>query len=238
VQQGGGCPTPSSFQRTSSPPPPAHGAATPGGAQATLHDCSRPIPFHLHTDTWSSCHSPPLAPQDLSPGQRLVELPPSCQLTYSAGSTPPALLAVIEQVPQELWGGRLGLQVGQAVVAAAAAAVVAAVAVVVAAAATVAAAIVNVMCLDHQQQHSSACLAAQMDAKHATIPGSPAAGSPAPFYNNFCCVVCGVPTRCWRSGCQGRSRPLRPTSPTCRAVSPASRCSSLRPPLQPWSTRL
>lgn len=60
------------------------------------------------TDTWASC---PSLPQDLSPGQRLVELPPGCQLTYSAGSTPPALLHIIEQVPQELWGGRLGLQV-------------------------------------------------------------------------------------------------------------------------------
>lgn len=43
------------------------------------------------------------------PGTKLVELPPSCQLTYD-GSSDPRLLKLIDQVPTELWGARLALQ--------------------------------------------------------------------------------------------------------------------------------
>ena len=48
--------------------------------------------------------------QDLKEGQRLVHLPQQCQLTYDA-QTKPEMLALIEQVPPELWGARLALQV-------------------------------------------------------------------------------------------------------------------------------
>lgn len=43
-------------------------------------------------------------------GHKLIELPASCQLTYSAESTDPKLLALIDQVPNELWGAKLALQ--------------------------------------------------------------------------------------------------------------------------------
>lgn len=48
--------------------------------------------------------------QELERGQQLVLLPKRCQLTYDDESTP-ELLALIEQVPHELWGARLALQV-------------------------------------------------------------------------------------------------------------------------------
>ncbi|DBA78760.1 hypothetical protein WJX77_011196 [Trebouxia sp. C0004] len=48
--------------------------------------------------------------QDLKQGQSLVHLSKQCQLTYD-NDTNPELLALIEQVPQALWGARLALQV-------------------------------------------------------------------------------------------------------------------------------
>ncbi len=39
-----------------------------------------------------------------------MELPAQCQLTYD-GSSDPRLLALINQVPAELWGAKLALQV-------------------------------------------------------------------------------------------------------------------------------
>ncbi len=39
-----------------------------------------------------------------------MQLPRQCQLTYDDESQP-ELLALIEQVPPELWGARLALQV-------------------------------------------------------------------------------------------------------------------------------
>lgn len=48
--------------------------------------------------------------QDLKKGQQLVLLPKKCQLTYDEVSQP-ELLDLIQQVPQELWGARLALQV-------------------------------------------------------------------------------------------------------------------------------
>ena len=48
--------------------------------------------------------------QDLKPGQCLVHLPKHCQLTYDE-QTQPELLALIEQIPPELWGAKLALQV-------------------------------------------------------------------------------------------------------------------------------
>ena len=43
-------------------------------------------------------------------GERLVHLPARCQLTYGH-NTSPELMALIEKVPQELWGAKLALQV-------------------------------------------------------------------------------------------------------------------------------
>lgn len=40
----------------------------------------------------------------------VVKLPKACQLSYGGGSDP-ALLSLIDKVPQELWGARLALQV-------------------------------------------------------------------------------------------------------------------------------
>lgn len=48
--------------------------------------------------------------QELKKGQHLVVLPKQCQLTYDDESKP-ELLGLIEQVPRELWGARLALQV-------------------------------------------------------------------------------------------------------------------------------
>ena len=48
--------------------------------------------------------------QELQPGNRLISLPPSCQLSFGPSSSP-ELLGVISQVPEELWGGRLAMQV-------------------------------------------------------------------------------------------------------------------------------
>lgn len=47
---------------------------------------------------------------DHAPGARLIELPASCHLTYD-GEADPKLLALIDQVPEELWGAKLALQV-------------------------------------------------------------------------------------------------------------------------------
>ncbi len=44
------------------------------------------------------------------PGTRLIELPRSCMLTYDE-SADPRVLALIQQVPEELWGAKLALQV-------------------------------------------------------------------------------------------------------------------------------
>ena len=49
------------------------------------------------------------AAQDCAPGATLIALPQRCHLTYD-GSTDPRLLALIEQVPAELWGAKLALQ--------------------------------------------------------------------------------------------------------------------------------
>ncbi len=49
------------------------------------------------------------AAQDCAPGTTLLALPQRCHLTYD-GSTDPRLLALIEQVPAELWGAKLALQ--------------------------------------------------------------------------------------------------------------------------------
>ncbi|KAF8068228.1 SETD3 [Scenedesmus sp. PABB004] len=43
------------------------------------------------------------------PGARLIELPRRCQLTYDESSDP-RLLALVAQVPDELWGAKLALQ--------------------------------------------------------------------------------------------------------------------------------
>ena len=48
--------------------------------------------------------------QALERGQQLILLPKQCQLTYDEESKP-ELLGLIEQVPHELWGARLALQV-------------------------------------------------------------------------------------------------------------------------------
>ncbi|KAL4423246.1 hypothetical protein ABPG77_000038 [Micractinium sp. CCAP 211/92] len=50
------------------------------------------------------------AAQDCAPGTTLLALPQRCHLTYD-GSIDPRLLALIEQVPAELWGAKLALQV-------------------------------------------------------------------------------------------------------------------------------
>lgn len=47
---------------------------------------------------------------DHKAGARLVELPASCHLTYDAAADP-KLIALISQVPEELWGAKLALQV-------------------------------------------------------------------------------------------------------------------------------
>ncbi|KIY97203.1 hypothetical protein MNEG_10760 [Monoraphidium neglectum] len=51
----------------------------------------------------------PRSPQDLPAGARLIELPRRCLLTYDPSDCDPGLLALIGQVPEELWGGRLAL---------------------------------------------------------------------------------------------------------------------------------
>jgi len=43
-------------------------------------------------------------------GQRLIELPRRCHLTYDESSDP-RVLQLIQQVPEELWGAKLALQV-------------------------------------------------------------------------------------------------------------------------------
>ena len=56
-------------------------------------------------------------PQSLSPlqdcraGSCLIALPQRCHLTYDLATTDPRLLALINQVPAELWGAKLALQV-------------------------------------------------------------------------------------------------------------------------------
>lgn len=51
--------------------------------------------------------------QDLPIGSKLIELPEACQLTYGrpVDNDDPKLLALIEQVPKELWGAKLALKV-------------------------------------------------------------------------------------------------------------------------------
>jgi hypothetical protein len=44
-------------------------------------------------------------------GARLIELPASCHLTYDERSADPRLTALMRQVPEELWGAKLALQV-------------------------------------------------------------------------------------------------------------------------------
>eukprot|EP00879_Flechtneria_rotunda_P001900 GHRR01002073.1.p1 GENE.GHRR01002073.1~~GHRR01002073.1.p1 ORF type:complete len:603 (+),score=223.44 GHRR01002073.1:581-2389(+) len=44
------------------------------------------------------------------PGARLIELPNSCQLMYD-GSADPRVLGLIQQVPDDLWGAKLAVQV-------------------------------------------------------------------------------------------------------------------------------
>jgi len=51
------------------------------------------------------------ASEDLKPGRRLIELPSKCHLTYSGATSSPQLLSLIEQVPSDLWGARVALQV-------------------------------------------------------------------------------------------------------------------------------
>jgi histone-lysine N-methyltransferase SETD3 len=51
------------------------------------------------------------AESDASPGTKLLELPTACHLTYSASDSE-KLLRLIDQVPSELWGAKLALQVG------------------------------------------------------------------------------------------------------------------------------
>ena len=50
------------------------------------------------------------AAQGCIAGSTLIALPQRCHLTYDA-ATDPRLLALIEQVPAELWGAKLALQV-------------------------------------------------------------------------------------------------------------------------------
>ncbi|PRW59274.1 histone-lysine N-methyltransferase setd3 [Chlorella sorokiniana] len=50
------------------------------------------------------------AAADIKSGSTLISLPSKCHLTYD-GSTDPRLLALIDQVPTELWGAKLALQV-------------------------------------------------------------------------------------------------------------------------------
>lgn len=49
------------------------------------------------------------AAADVNKGATLISLPSKCHLTYD-GSTDPRLLALIDQVPAELWGAKLALQ--------------------------------------------------------------------------------------------------------------------------------
>ncbi|GAB4816663.1 hypothetical protein N2152v2_003709 [Parachlorella kessleri] len=49
--------------------------------------------------------------QDCRAGFCLIDLPQRCHLTYDLATTDPRLLALINQVPAELWGAKLALQV-------------------------------------------------------------------------------------------------------------------------------
>lgn len=49
------------------------------------------------------------AAADVKAGDTLISLPSKCHLTYD-GSTDARLLALIDQVPAELWGAKLALQ--------------------------------------------------------------------------------------------------------------------------------
>lgn len=46
----------------------------------------------------------------ITSGQHLVSLPTPLQLTYDEQTTPASLLGLIKQVPEELWGAKLALQ--------------------------------------------------------------------------------------------------------------------------------
>lgn len=81
------------------------------GVRGLLLNRDQPCGRHLAT-AWTITHAAlfdhPL--QELERGQQLILLPKQCQLTYDEESKP-ELLGLIEQVPQELWGARLALQV-------------------------------------------------------------------------------------------------------------------------------
>ncbi len=47
--------------------------------------------------------------QASDPGRTLIELPRACQLTLDEG-TDPWVTALVAKVPEQLWGGRLALQ--------------------------------------------------------------------------------------------------------------------------------
>lgn len=49
------------------------------------------------------------AAADVKAGDTLISLPSKCHLTYD-GSTDARLMALIDQVPAELWGAKLALQ--------------------------------------------------------------------------------------------------------------------------------
>ncbi len=47
--------------------------------------------------------------QASKPGRTLIELPRACQLTLDE-ATDPRVAALVAKVPEQLWGGRLALQ--------------------------------------------------------------------------------------------------------------------------------
>lgn len=51
------------------------------------------------------------AMQACIPGQELIWLPKSCQLTYGSGRASPALSTIIDQIPISFWGLRLAMKV-------------------------------------------------------------------------------------------------------------------------------
>lgn len=66
---------------------------------------------HLHlTSCLPACLSHCARQAIPSAGKRLIELPRSCHLTYDESSDP-RVLQLIQQVPDELWGAKLALQV-------------------------------------------------------------------------------------------------------------------------------
>jgi hypothetical protein len=64
-----------------------------------------------HSQQASSPITPCTAAQAVpQAGTRLIQLPRSCHLTYDESSDP-RVLTLIQQVPEELWGAKLALQV-------------------------------------------------------------------------------------------------------------------------------